>query len=348
MSEPTVPPAAVAPQARPWSVTDDPCVAQFVAYLQHERNASPHTVKNYLLDIVQYARTLWGSDAYPPFAWTGADRYAGRKFLVESQKAGKQATTTSRKLSSLRTFYRFMEREGLVNANPFAGLKAPKRARTLPHFLSVAEITRLLDAPMQVWQDAAKPEREGERRTAEYLARRDAALLEVLYSTGGRVSEVAGLQDGAVDTLSGVVQVRGKGKKERLCALGRPACKALKSALQLRDTLWPEISRRPRGDKPVFVNARGTRLTTRSIERLLKRYLAVAGLNPDLTPHALRHSFATHLLDAGADLRSVQEMLGHASLSTTQIYTHVTVQKLREVYQEAHPRAGRERAKADT
>ncbi len=322
-----------------WAPTDDPCVARFLAYMEHERNASPHTIAGYLLDIVEFARAVWGEDAFPPFAWGSADRYAGRKFLAESQKAGRQATTTSRKLSSLRSFYKFLEREEMVRTNPFTGLKGPKRARTLPHFLSLADVTRLLDAPMKVWQDAEKPQRESERRLAEYLARRDAALLETLYSTGGRVSEVAGLQDTSVDLLSGVVQVRGKGKKERLCALGRPACKAVKASLALRDAIWPEIARRPKGQKPLFVNVRGTRLTTRSIERLLKRYLAAAGLNPELTPHALRHSFATHLLDAGADLRSVQEMLGHASLSTTQIYTHVTVQKLREVYQDAHPRA---------
>lgn len=314
-------------------------MAQYVAHLEHERNASPHTVSNYLLDIKQFASTIWGDDAMPPFAWGGTDRYAGRKFLVFSQKAGEQATTTSRKLSSLRSFYRFMEREEMVHTNPFTGLKSPKRARTLPHFLSVPETVRLLDAPAKVWEEGEKPSTDKERRRAEFLARRDTALLEVLYSTGGRVSEVAGLQDGSIDLLSGVVQVRGKGKKERLCALGRPAIKAVKAALELRNALWPEIGRRPRGEKPVFVNTRGTRLTTRSIERLLKRYLRVAGLNPLLTPHALRHSFATHLLDAGADLRSVQEMLGHASLSTTQIYTHVTVQKLREVYQDAHPRA---------
>ncbi len=325
--------------AKSWTLADDPCVTQFVAHLEHERNASRHTISSYLIDVAQFAKTTWGPDAFPPFAWGSVDRFAGRKFLVGFQKGGLAATSTGRKLSSLRSFYKFLEREDLVGSNPFEGLKAPKRPRTLPHFLSVPETVRLLDAPMQVWQQAAKSENPDERRMTEYLARRDAALLEVLYSTGGRVSEVAGLQDGAVDLLSEVVRVRGKGKKERLCALGRPACKAVKSALGLRDALWPDIPRRHRGEKPVFCNARGGRLTPRSVERLLKRYLAAAGLNPGLTPHALRHSFATHLLDAGADLRSVQEMLGHASLSTTQIYTHVTVQKLKEVYQDAHPRA---------
>jgi integrase/recombinase XerC len=161
----------------------------------------------------------------------------------------------------------------------------------------------------------------------------------MLYSTGGRVGEVAGLQDGALDLLSGVARVRGKGKKERLCALGRPCQKALRAALDRRNALWPEIAARTQGEKPLFVNTRGGRLTPRSIERLLKKYLAAANLDHEISPHALRHSFATHMLDAGADLRSVQELLGHASLSTTQIYTHVTVERMKKVYNDAHPRA---------
>lgn len=318
---------------------DDPCVAQFMAHLEHERNASPHTISNYLLDLAQFARFTWTVDAIAPFAWGEVDKFRARAFLVDSQKRGSEATTTSRKLSTLRSFFKFMEREEMVSANPFMGLKAPKRARKLPNFLSVDEINRLLAAPMKNWGEREPIKGDRERRMAEYAAKRDAAILEVLYSTGGRVSEVGGLTEQAVDMLTGVVQVRGKGKKERLCALGRPACKALKEAVNLRDALWPELGKRVRGGKPLFVNVRGDRLTTRSIERLLKKYLMTAGLNPSISPHALRHSFATHMLDAGADLRSVQELLGHASLSTTQIYTHVTVEKLKKVYDDAHPRA---------
>lgn len=320
-------------------MTDDPGVAQFAAHLEHERNASPHTVANYLMDIAQFARFSWSGDALPPYDWGAVDRFKARAFLIDFQKRGSEATTTSRKLSSLRSYYKFMEREGLVGLNPFAGLKAPKRARKLPPFLSAGEIVRLLDAPLKMWCQSEQSGKSRERKLVEYAARRDSALLEVLYSTGGRVSEVAGLQEAQVDLLSGIVQVRGKGKKERLCALGRPACKALRKSLDLRNELWPELERRRAGDRPLFLNIRGGRLTTRSVERLLKKYLADANLNPEITPHALRHSFATHLLDAGADLRSVQEMLGHASLSTTQIYTHVTVEKLKKVYDDAHPRA---------
>ncbi len=317
----------------------DPCVAQFVAHLEHERNASPHTLSNYLLDIAQFARFTWTADASAPYAWGSVDRFQARAFLVDSQKRGREASTTSRKLSSLRTFFKFMEREEMIQSSPFAGLKAPKRARKLPHFLSVEEVNRLLSAPARLWEEGPRPEGARERAMAEYAARRDSAILETLYSTGGRVSEVAGLSEPAVDTLSGVVRVRGKGRKERLCALGRPAVKAIQASLRIRDALWPDMGRRPRGDKPMFLNVRGERLTTRSIERLLKKYLVTAGLNPEISPHALRHSFATHMLDAGADLRSVQELLGHASLSTTQIYTHVTVEKLKKVYDDAHPRA---------
>ncbi len=322
--------------ARIWQPPDDPAVEQFVAHLKHERNASVHTLSSYLIDLHQFVAALWGADAMPPFEWGGVDRFAARRFLADTQRSGLGAATTARKLSSLRTFYRFLEREELVAANPFAGLKGPKRPRTLPHFLGVDEVTRLLAMPAKMWADREPPAAPHERQLADYAARRDGAILETLYSTGGRVSEIAGLRDSDVDLLSGVVRVRGKGKKERLCALGKPACKALRDLIERRDALWGGNRRK---DGPLFLNVRGDRLTTRSIERLLKRYLAAAGLNPEITPHALRHSFATHMLDAGADLRSVQELLGHASLSTTQIYTHVTVEKLRKVYEDAHPRA---------
>lgn len=320
-------------------MTDDPCVASFVAYLEHERNASPHTTANYLMDIAQFVRFAWSGDAQSPYAWEAVDRFKARAFLVDFQKRGSEATTTSRKLSSLRSFYKYLEREEKVPANPFTGLKAPKRARKLPAFLSSDEVTRLLESPLKLWAATEPSRTELERKRAEYCARRDAAMLEVLYSTGGRVSEIAGLQEPQVDLLSGIVRVRGKGKKERLCALGRPATKTLRASLALRNELWPELERRRSGERPLFLNHRGSRLTTRSVERLLKKYLAAANLNPGISPHALRHSFATHMLDAGADLRSVQELLGHASLSTTQIYTHVTMEKLKKVYDDAHPRA---------
>ncbi|MEI6562722.1 MAG: tyrosine-type recombinase/integrase [bacterium] len=320
-------------------MTDDPYVSLYVAHLEHERNASRHTVANYLMDIAQFVRFTWTGDALPPYPWGSVDRFKSRAFLIDFQKRGSEATTTSRKLSSLRAFYKFIEREGLVTVNPFSGLKSPKRAKKLPNFLSPDEVNRLLEMPMKLWADARKPKQERERKLAEYCAHRDQAIWEVLYSTGGRISEIVGLLEPQVDRLSGVVQVRGKGKKERLCALGRPAAKTLKVSLALRNELWPELERRRPNDRPLFLNVHGSKLTSRSVERLLKKYLLAANLNPEISPHALRHSFATHMLDAGADLRSVQELLGHASLSTTQIYTHVTVEKLKKVYNDAHPRA---------
>jgi len=317
--------------------TGDPGLLHFLKYLQNERDASPHTCGNYARDILQFARFRWGADRPPPFDWRDADSFAARKFVIAFQKAEYAPASTARKLSSLRAFYRFLVREGHASVNPFTGIRAPKRGRNLPAFLAVAEVERLLQAP-----DAAYRKLPAERRRQSltaYCARRDAALLEVLYSTGARVSEVTGLVERSLDLLGGVATVRGKGKKERLCPLGGPACKAVRAMQQAAAACWPAAGAPTDRDAPVFRNREGRGITPRSVERIMKKYLLAAGLNVALTPHALRHSFATHMLDAGADLRSVQELLGHASLSTTQIYTHVTVERLRKVYEDAHPRA---------
>lgn len=317
----------------------DPRVRDFLQYMRNERNASQYTLRNYLVDVRQFAASLWTDKAQPPLRWEKVDKFAARKFLVETQKAGRKAVTTGRKASSLRSFFRFLEREEHVAVNPFSSVVSPKRAKLLPEVMSVAEVTRLIEAPAKL---AARSSRKGlpagRATAAEYAVIRDTAMIEVLYSAGMRVSELAGLRRRDIDLLSGVAMVRGKGRKERLCPLGRPACRTLREAMGKRDALWPPRSRMG-GDDPVFVNLRGECLTTRSIERLLKKYLAEAGLNPELSPHSLRHSFATHMLDAGADLRSIQEFLGHASLSTTQIYAHVTSEHMKKVYDEAHPRA---------
>ena len=316
-------------------ISTDPCVAHFLRYMETERNASAHTISSYLGDIRQFVGFTWGQETIPPFKWGDADRFSARKFLVEFQKTGKEATTTGRKLSALRSFYRFLQREEYVEHDPFSGLRAPKRSRKLPDILSIAEVTRLLEAPTHSRKKPGKDKAGAPDRFQEYAATRDAAILEVLYSTGARVSEIAGLTEDCVDFLSGVVKVRGKGKKERMCPIGGPACKALRESLRMSAALWPQKNKQ----RPVFLNLKGKPLTTRSIERMMKKYLADAGLNANFSPHVLRHSFATHMLDAGADMRSVQELLGHSSLSTTQIYTHVTVERLKKVYDEAHPRA---------
>lgn len=313
-------------------VMKDKCVEHFVSYQENERNASSLTTRNYLVDIGQFIEMAWGADATAPFAWSDCDRFKARGFLVGFQKAGMKPSTTGRKLSSLRSFYRFLEREEYIEQNPFGGLRAPKRGRSLPSVMSIDEVVRLLDAPGKVFK-----KRTGKvAREQEYAALRDAAILEMLYSTGARVSEIAGLKENRMDLLSGVIRVRGKGKKERLCPLGEPASRAVRAMMKVAEQIWEEGRSR---DKPVFRNLRGQMLSTRSIERSLKKYLIEAGLHANITPHALRHSFATHMLDAGADLRSVQELLGHSSLSTTQIYTHVTVERLKKVYDDAHPRA---------
>lgn len=317
---------------------DDPALAHFVRYMRGERNASDHTINNYLLDIRQFIATTWGEDTAPPFRWKEADRFVARKFLVEFQKRGCSPSTTGRKLSSLRSFYRFLLREDYTKLNPFAGLALPKKQKRLPKVLTAEEVGRLLDAPKALAKEATKQDTPAKQAWAEYAGLRDSAILELLYSTGMRIGELAQIRDKDVDLLSSVVKVMGKGKKERMCPLGGPAQRAIRKAQEGRERLaglWGHA-----GEKGVvFLNKNGGRLTPRSMERMMKKYLLYANLNPEMTPHALRHSFATHLLDAGADLRSVQELLGHASLSTTQIYTHVSIERLKKVYEEAHPRA---------
>ena len=231
-------------------------------------------------------------------------------------------------------FYKFLVREEYVPLNPFSGLHLPKKGSYLPSVLSVNEVEQLLAAPHAM---AAAETPSG--LFQEYMPVRDTAILEVLYSTGMRIGELVGLTESRIDILSGIVSVLGKGKKERLCPLGRPAERALQNALSMRSEIWNLLGMKGDARRVIFLNKHGGPITARSIERMLKTYVGYCGLKPTISPHALRHSFATHLLDNGADLRSVQELLGHASLSTTQIYTHVSVEKLKRVYEEAHPRA---------
>jgi integrase/recombinase XerC len=307
----------------------------FSVYLRTERDASEHTLVNYLMDIRQFIELQWGEGAVPPFVWREVDRFGARRFLVYQQKHDRAATTTRRKLSSLRSFFKFMMREGYVPGNPFSGVVLPKLDKRLPKLLSVDEVGQLLNAPFMMQLEAEEPRR---RAWENYTRDRDAAILEILYTTGARLNEIAGLKEEQLDLITGVMIARGKGKKERMCPLGGPAIKALRRALEAREGIWMSFGK-PGRPPALFLNRFGGRLTPRSIERMMKKYLIHAGLNPDLSPHALRHSFATHLLDAGADLRSVQELLGHANLSTTQIYTHISVERLREVYDKAHPKA---------
>lgn len=316
------------------NVEADPSVAQFIKTLRSGRDASEHTISGYLTDVRQFVELIWGEEAKPPFPWAQADRFAARRFLVFFQKLEMAPATTGRKLSALRTFYRFLVREEIVAANPFSGLPLPRKGSYLPVVLSADEVDRLLAAP-QAWASAIRPN----GLFQEYVPVRDTAVLELLYSTGMRIGELTSLTQDRIDLLSGIVTVLGKGKKERLCPLGRPAERALRHALAWRTEIWRSLGLQGNPERDLFLNRHGGALSVRSMERMIKKYGGFCGLSPGLSPHALRHSFATHLLDNGADLRSVQELLGHASLSTTQIYTHVSVEKLKRVYEQTHPRA---------
>ncbi|MHC4859166.1 MAG: tyrosine recombinase XerC, partial [Planctomycetota bacterium] len=241
-----------------------------------------------------------------------------RMWLAHLTERGLGPGSRARMLSSARAFFRFLVREGAVERNPATGLRSPRRPHRLPHFLTTEEVGRLLDAP-------GDPDRH---------AVRDRAILETLYSTGCRIGELESLDEADLDLRGGVARVRGKGKRERLTALGGFAVEALRDWLRLR------LARlEGRAERALFLNRFGGRLSARSVSRLLKKYIARAGLSSRTSPHTLRHSFATHLLDAGADLRSVQELLGHKNLETTQIYTHVTVERMRRIYDRAHPRS---------
>ena len=294
-------------------------IDRFLQYLTVERNSSALTIKSYREDLESLA--AWLGERYPsappPGDVTTLDLRGYLAALHERQYA---KTTIARRLASMRSFFRFGQREGWSDANPAKPLRNPRKSRSLPHFLSTDELGRLLSAP-----PADKP-----------MGLRDRAILEVLYSAGLRVSELVGLNDGELDLPQGILRVRGKGKRERLAPIGSFAATAVRHWFRVRRV----SSKEPSGlEAPVFVNKSGRRLTTRSVGRLLEKHLAVAGLDRRTTPHTLRHSFATHLLDRGADIRSVQELLGHKSLVTTQIYTHLSTANLRAVYEKAHPRA---------
>jgi integrase/recombinase XerC len=297
-------------------------LAEFFRHLALERNASEHTIKSYREDLTQAVEffTAKLATATPEPEQLTARLF--RSYLVWLHDQGYAKTTVARRLAALRSWCRFLCRQGKLAGNPADGLRGPRQDKKLPHFLSIEAVLRLLEAP-----DALEP-----------LGLRDRAILETLYSAGLRVSELTGLNVGDLDLDAGVATVRGKGKKERLVLLGPHALEALRRWLACRGQAGgADPARTPVA--AVFLNKGGSRLTVRSVGRLLAKYLRATGIDARTSPHSLRHSFATHLLDRGADIRSVQELLGHRSLSTTQIYTHVTTQRLQDSYQKAHPRA---------
>lgn len=287
---------------------------QFLRYQRVERNASAHTVVNYQRDILQFIQFLCDDEAEV----TAISRSKLRQYLAHLQQGGYARSSIARKLSSLRSFFRFLVAEGVCSENPLQHLATPKQEKLLPGFLYQAECFGLLDAP-----DDSE------------LGKRDRAILELLYATGIRVSELVGLDLYDIDFGQGYVRVFGKGAKERIVPVGRTACVAVTGYLT---ESRPRLAQASSG-RALFLNRLGGRLTDRSVRRLVDKYVDMAAIQQHVSPHTLRHTFATHLLDNGADLRSVQELLGHASVSTTQIYTHVTKERLKAVYSQAHPRA---------
>ena len=293
-------------------------IDRFLRYLAAERGASPLTTKSYREDLLQLEEFLVSAGCQSP---ADVSSVVLRRFAAGLHAAGYASTTVARKLASMRSFFAFGQREGWVRNNPAKPLRSPRRSRKLPSFLTGDEIARLLTTP----------------RSSDSGGARDRAILELMYSAGLRVQELVNLNDVDLDLRGGTIRVRGKGRRERLGIVGSHAQSALRAWLATRPKATTAPA--PRAIQPLFTNKFGTRLSVRGVARLLEKHLATAGLSGRASPHTLRHSFATHLLDAGADIRSVQELLGHKSLVTTQIYTHVTTSRLLEAFDRAHPRA---------
>ncbi len=323
-------------------------IQEFLSYLEFEKRFSEHTAKCYGADLTQFGEFLIGrsedgsptaevvSSAHPEAGpvtavvtqpKTGLDQLllsvevnTVRAYLAFLNEKQYSKATIARKLATLRSFYKFLVKRERLSSNPVISIRTPKQEKKLPRFLEYEEVKRLLETPpMDTW-----------------LGARDRAILETLYSTGIRVSELVALNMEDVDFLGEVVRIRGKGKKERISPIGSSALQVIQHYMEFRNKRAQ--SNTNFDSKVLFVNKHGRRLSTRSVRRKMDKYLKMAGLDPAISPHTLRHSFATHMLNNGADLRSVQELLGHQSLSTTQIYTHLTTSKIKEVYQNAHPR----------
>ncbi|MEY4938792.1 MAG: hypothetical protein RIQ93_527 [Verrucomicrobiota bacterium] len=293
----------------------------FEQYIANEKRYSRYTVRNYRQAFDDFYRWLKGCGL-----WARGLNALGpremRDFIIEAQRRFDRRTLHNH-VSGLRTFFKFWMGRGRLARNPLAGAPLPKLEKRLPKFLTEEQMKLLLTGPQRLLENGG---------IDSHTASRDRVVMELLYGGGLRVSELVGLEYGAVDLDSGVARVMGKGRKERLCPLGEMARCAL---LAFRERFAPQAA----NHSPVLINADGSRMTVRAVQLMLKQYLALAGLPLDLTPHKLRHSYATHLLNAGADLRLVQELLGHAQLATTQVYTHVSVARLKEIYAKAHPRA---------
>lgn len=302
-------------------------IDMFLHHLKYERNVSEHTLRNYRIDLLQFYDYLAPANdrgERRPVDVREIDNITIREFLSTLYAKKKKKTSIARKLATLRSFFKFLCREQVLDLNPARLVATPKLEKKLPKFLTVEETIRFIEMP----------------DTDSVLGKRDRAILELLYATGMRVSELVNLNLDDVDFRNRSLRVRGKGRRERIVPFGRKALEALEAYLGVRGQLLMEAPEEQREPLALFLNYQGTRITTRSVGRLIDKYAKMcADINPDISPHSLRHSCATHLLNAGADLRAIQELLGHARLTTTQIYTHLSTEKLIEVYDKAHPKA---------
>ena len=289
----------------------DRYIQKFITYLEIEKNASPHTITNYQIDLREFDNSIKGK-TLEKVSYTDV-----RLFLARMKEKSFSKRTVARKMACLRSFFKFLCREGHTKNNPAAGLQTPKLDRRLPIFLDTDQVVKLIESPDR----------------SDVYGLRDRAILETLYSSGIKVGELVGLNRDNVDFIGGVLKVYGKGKKERLAPIGDRACRAVRNYLEKASLV--DI----KDKKAVFLNKSGRRMSDRAVRRVVEKYIRKTSLNAKISPHSLRHSFATHLLDRGADLRSVQELLGHANLSSTQIYTHVTTERLKSIYEKVHPRA---------
>ena len=302
-------------------------IEQFLEHLRYERNVSAHTIRNYASDLQQFldhvapANPKSGKRTAPEIK--NVDHLTIREWLASLHSSQKKKASIARKLAALRTFFQFLVREGLLENNPAKLVSTPRLEKKLPKLLSIEEAIRFIETP----------DSETE------LGRRDRAMLELMYATGVRVAELTTLNLGDIDFRNQLIRVTGKRRKQRIVPFGEPAAIALRNYLSIRERFLLNAPVSKRDEEALFLNYQGTRITTRSVGRIVEKYIKICAGMHNISPHALRHSFATHLLDSGADLRDIQELLGHARLSTTQIYTHVSMEKLIEVYDKAHPKA---------
>jgi integrase/recombinase XerC len=323
--------SATSNSTKPGLRISDPWARKFLAHLVTDRGASPHTERNYEQALFEFSRWHLDERRQSP-AWDRLQRDDFRNYLRSLGRKQLGRAAIQLRFSALRSFYKFLIRHGAVATSPIKNLALPQREKRLPKYLTKDQMLALLDAPLRPL--AEKKAKGPGRPISAVVCYRDVAVLETIYSCGLRVSELCGLRADDIDWHEQLVRVRGKGRKERLVPIGEPALKAI-------ENYWSVLPQKPAGVAPVFLAERKqpTPVAPHILQLRLKKHLATAGLDPALTPHKLRHSYATHLLDAGADLRSVQELLGHAHLVTTQVYTHLTTERLKKAYDAAHPRA---------